>query len=140
VLALRCLLGHLAAVSRAAALALAGVLALAAVVTGLAAAFALARVLAFTSVLLLCLLVSLRVVLGGSRSLPARNEVRSLDAGSSREQARKSSTRDEKLIRFCHFPNVLLNEIRLLQPRAEDLPEDRKIASEHLDATQSSRT
>ena len=98
------LVRHLGAVGSAAALALAGVLALAAVVTRLAAALALARVLALTGVLFFGLLVSLRVVLSGGRSLPARNEIRSLDAGSSREQARKSSTSDEKLIRFCHFP------------------------------------
>src|SRR6185437_1664106 len=86
-LPLRLLLGHLAAVGRAAALALARVLALAAIVTGLAAALALARVLALaaivtglaaalalaavlalTGVLFFCFLVGLGIVLrGGGR-------------------------------------------------------------------------
>jgi len=108
------LLGHLAAVGRAAALALAGVLGLAAVVAGLAAALALARIFAFTGMLFFHRGVSLLVrILCGGRSLRARKQIGSLNSGAgSREQARDRRTSDKELIRLCHFslrPPVILN-------------------------------
>jgi len=86
--------GHLAAVSCAAALTLAGILALAAIVAGLAAALALAGVLAFTSVFFFSLLAGIVARLSAGRSQAIGNEIRSLNAGASGEQTRKSRTRE----------------------------------------------
>ena len=87
-------LGHRAAIGCTAAFAFAGVLALAAIVARLATALALARVLALTSMLFFSRLGGIARGLSAGRSQSVGDEVGSLNAGASGEQAGKSSTRE----------------------------------------------